>query len=37
MAGEIIIRKQQELGSLGFAGLPAIISATRRMPPIAPS
>ena len=27
MAGEIVTTKQQELGSLGFAGLPAIISA----------
>jgi len=27
MAGEIITTKQQELGSLGFAGLPTIISA----------
>jgi len=27
MAGEITTRKQQELGSLGFAGLPTIISA----------
>ena len=27
MAGEIVARKQQELGNLGFAGLPAIISA----------
>jgi hypothetical protein len=27
MANEIIIRKQQELGSLGFAGVPTIISA----------
>jgi len=27
MADEIIIRKQQELGGLGFAGLPTIISA----------
>ncbi len=26
MAGEIVTRKQQELGSLGFAGLPGIIS-----------
>ena len=27
MAGEIVTRKQQELGSLGFAGLPTIIAA----------
>src|SRR3954469_23040808 len=27
MAGEIITRKQQELGQLGFAGVPTIISA----------
>jgi len=27
MAGEIVTKKQQELGGLGFAGLPAIISA----------
>ncbi|MFN9300843.1 MAG: tyrosine-type recombinase/integrase [Acidobacteriota bacterium] len=27
MTGKMILRKQQELGSLGFAGLPAIISA----------
>lgn len=27
MDGEIIIRKQQELGQLGFVGVPAITSA----------
>ena len=27
MGGEIIIEKQEELGSLGFAGVPSLISA----------